>query len=103
MKVIEDFTSFRAIRFASRYNFRLADDLLLTASNTVIHKEIYNKITRERVLKEFSGMLNSKGHTFIAILMLYRLDLLDSVLSVNDFVESHSGSRRYDDDYRCLF
>lgn len=62
----------RAVRFASRYNFQLADDVILTASNETIQAALTSKVSRERVLKELSGMMNSKGHPFVALNMLHR-------------------------------
>lgn len=70
----------RAIRFASRLNFRLVDELIVTARNEVVHQSLANKISRERVLKELAGMMNSNGHPYVAILMMYRYEIsLDAI------------------------
>lgn len=77
---------FRAVRFASRFNFRVADDLNSTASNPMIHTAILQKVSRERILKEIDGMMNNQGHPFVAFFMMYRFNLFDTILLVENFV-----------------
>ena len=62
----------RAIRFASRYIFTLDNELAITASSSQIISALKFKVSRERVLNEFMGMLNPKGHPYVALNMLYQ-------------------------------
>ncbi len=50
----------RAIRFAVRFDMRLADELKTASMDQQIHKELHIKVSRERVGKELEGMLSGK-------------------------------------------
>jgi hypothetical protein len=76
---------FRAVRFASRFNFRCADDLIATASNPAIHHAIIQKVSRERILKEIDGMMSSQGHPYLAFFLMYRFRLFDTILLVQNY------------------
>eukprot|EP01035_Chromulina_nebulosa_P016920 gene16920-22411_t len=62
----------RAIRFASRLNYKMTDELVTTASLQTIHTSLINKISRERVYKELLGMFNRAGHPILADVLMYR-------------------------------
>lgn len=50
----------RAIRFAVRFDMRLAEELIRAAMDHQIHAELQRKVSRERVGKELEGMLSGK-------------------------------------------
>ena len=76
----------RAVRFASRYNFSLSDDLTIAASSPLIRQSLVEKISRERILHELDGMLaGTRCRPPAALWTLFALDLFDSV-----FNPSHS-------------
>ena len=77
----------RAIRFSSRYGYQIEDSLRDAARNTVIHKALQEKISRERILKELMGMLDPlKCHInngpVQALSSIYKLGLFDKVFSL---------------------
>ncbi|CEG40542.1 trna nucleotidyltransferase [Plasmopara halstedii] len=51
----------RAVRFASRFNCRLDDDLRLAAKLEEVRVAFLRKVSRERVGKELSGMLTGSS------------------------------------------
>lgn len=51
----------RAVRFAVRYNFSLADQVIEAASDSQVHDSLYKKVSRERVGKEVDLMLAGKN------------------------------------------
>eukprot|EP00300_Choanocystis_sp_HF-7_P002071 c11621_g1_i1.p1 GENE.c11621_g1_i1~~c11621_g1_i1.p1 ORF type:complete len:532 (+),score=129.20 c11621_g1_i1:202-1596(+) len=70
----------RAIRFAARFGFQMADDLEEAASSEEIHEALGAKITRERIGKEFEGMLKGPD-PLSAFRHLHRLRLHQCVFA----------------------
>ncbi|KAH9106744.1 hypothetical protein LEN26_014491 [Aphanomyces euteiches] len=73
----------RAIRFASRFQFPMADDLVQALRNPQIHEALKKKVSRERVGKELSGMLTgTSAHPVDALASLHEFGLLSSVFEL---------------------
>lgn len=68
----------RTFRFASRYQFLIASELIEAVNKPEIKKALNEKISRERVKTEFEKMLKSK-FPMSAINMIYRNNLWDSL------------------------
>ena len=49
----------RAIRFASRLNFKLASELCSAAGSAEVREALRRKVSRERVYKECEGCLST--------------------------------------------
>ena len=62
----------RAIRFASRYDFKLDRDLIDAALNPSVHHALLHKVSRERVLNELTGMMGSNSYPWLALHIIYR-------------------------------
>ncbi|OWZ08545.1 TRNA nucleotidyltransferase [Phytophthora megakarya] len=70
----------RAVRFASRFNCTLEDDLRAAAQLEQVRVALVRKVSRERVGKELSGMLTgSAAHPERALRLLHGLQLCESV------------------------
>ncbi|KAK1940510.1 CCA tRNA nucleotidyltransferase [Phytophthora citrophthora] len=70
----------RAVRFASRFNCTLEDDLRAAAQLEEVRVALIRKVRRERVGKELSGMLTgSAAHPERALRLLHDLHLCESV------------------------
>lgn len=73
----------RAVRFAVRYQFDLADDLTEACRRTDIHQALHRKVSRERVGKELEGMLSGTAAKPIeALTTLSNLHLAGSVFAL---------------------
>ncbi|CAM9826250.1 unnamed protein product [Chrysoparadoxa australica] len=71
----------RAVRFAARFSFRLADELRDAASSDALHKALGAKVSRERIGVEVTGMLSGKmARPLLAISLLHQLGLLSIIL-----------------------
>jgi tRNA nucleotidyltransferase/poly(A) polymerase len=74
----------RAIRFAARYRYRLTPELEAAARNADIKRALFDKVSRERVLKEVDGMLQSSHdkpcRPLLAFSVMRRLDVFDCVI-----------------------
>lgn len=68
----------RSIRFASRFNYRLAPHVYSAAKDAEVQRGLMCKISRERVTKELEGMIDSP-HPMCAFRLLEELDLLPLV------------------------
>ena len=63
----------RAIRFASRFNFKLDHELVSAARSPEIHAAINEKVSRERVYKECEGcMTKENSRPFLAFSLMSR-------------------------------
>jgi len=74
----------RAVRFASRYAFDLAPDLLHCMACDEVQAALISKVSRERVGRELEGMLGS-ARPIGALRMLHQLQLLPLVLPLPQF------------------
>lgn len=75
----------RAIRFCSRFNFKLCKDLIAASHNNSIKNELNVKISKERIYKECDGMYgHSTSRPFLGFLLMYRLNILDVVLNLSE-------------------
>lgn len=54
--------------------------MINAAIDPAIRLSLVHKVSRERVLKELSGMYNSKGIPFLSMYLLYKLHLFDSLI-----------------------
>ncbi|TDH72176.1 hypothetical protein CCR75_000996 [Bremia lactucae] len=70
----------RAVRFASRFNCTLDDELRAAAQLVEVRKAFVRKVSRERVGKELTSMLiGSAAHPERALRLLHDLNLCESV------------------------
>ncbi|RHY39591.1 hypothetical protein DYB30_011861 [Aphanomyces astaci] len=73
----------RAIRFASRFRFPLADDLIAALEHRAIREALVKKVSRERVGKELGGMLTgSHANPMVALTSLHRFQLDEVVFQL---------------------
>ena len=63
----------RAIRFASRFDFTLDEELSAAASSIDIHTAFLEKVSRERVYKECEGcMTKENSRPYLAFVLMQR-------------------------------
>lgn len=60
----------RAIRFAARFAYRLDESLASAAAHADIHHALLQKVSRERILKEMQGCMESNTNLCRPILAL---------------------------------
>lgn len=73
--------AFRAVRFASRYQFRIDPDLVRACSEPAVHGKIATKVSAERCSQEMKSMIS--GHAVAhALARMHRFGLLGSVLKI---------------------
>ncbi|KAE9044428.1 hypothetical protein PR003_g2993 [Phytophthora rubi] len=78
----------RAVRFASRFNCTLEEDLRGAAQLEEVRAALVRKVSRERVGKELSGMLTgSAAHPERALRLLHELHLCESVFLPSALLE----------------
>ncbi|GMF64808.1 unnamed protein product [Phytophthora lilii] len=78
----------RAVRFASRFNCTLEEDLRAAAQLEEVRVALVRKVSRERVGKELSGMLTgSAAHPERALRLLHELHLCESVFLPSALLE----------------
>lgn len=71
----------RTIRFSTRFNFELDEEIIVSSQKEEIKEALRLKISNERVRKELVGMFNnSKPSESIEI--IYYMNLLDDILKV---------------------
>lgn len=84
----------RAVRFASRYNFKLDDDILLVGKMPEIHNALQHKISKERIFKEISGCFSGTlARPLVAVHMMQQMQLfpvLFAPLSTELLIEHHA-------------
>ena len=82
----------RVIRFATRYQFNIDNEIFKAAFNINIKKALKdkNKISNERIKKELSLMFKGKL-PYASIRLLYELNLLEELLKIPEIEE-----------YKCL-
>jgi tRNA nucleotidyltransferase/poly(A) polymerase len=71
----------RVIRFACRYNFEIVNELEIACNDKSVKESLQSKVSRERILSELDRMLLSDNY-LRAILLLYKSDLLPSVIVI---------------------
>lgn len=79
----------RMIRFASRLNFSIDQELLLAASDPFIAESLTNKVSRERSGTEFMAMLNAEHFPSAAaraVALLNHCSLLPTIVQLPDTV-----------------
>jgi len=78
----------RAVRFASRFNCTLEDDLRAAAQLEEVRVALVRKVSRERVGKELSGMFTgSAAHPERALRLLHELQLCESVFLPSELLQ----------------
>lgn len=80
----------RVVRFACRFNFDIAEDLITAFSNDQVREALQRKVSKERVTAELHAMF--KHHNAIrAAYLLYSFDLLPIIMDIpaNIEVEEH--------------
>ena len=75
----------RIIRFATRFGFKLSDNIL---KNLEIKDEFKNIISRQRIEKELSKMMENKNY-FASIYILYKYKYLEYILNVEEFLNKN--------------
>lgn len=71
----------RAIRFASRFDFTLSNDIIVSAMHEDVILSLGKKVSKERILQELQLML-SHANAQHAVNMLYRLRLLQVIMEL---------------------
>lgn len=73
----------RAIRFASRFQFEVNDDIIQVSKEEIIKQALLTKVSRARILKECEGMIgkhaNDNCRPALAISLMMRLKLFDLI------------------------
>ena len=80
----------RIIRFATRFGFKLSDNIL---NNLEIKDEFKNIISRQRIEKELSKMMENKNY-FASIYILYKYKYLEYILNVEEFLNKNDLSNK---------
>ena len=75
----------RIIRFATRFSFQLSDNIL---ENLNITDEFKNIISRQRIEKEFSKMMENKNY-YASVYILYKYKYLEYILNAEEFLQNN--------------
>ena len=70
----------RIIRFATRFNFSLSENIV---NNLSISDEFKNIISRQRIEKEFSKMMENENY-YASVYILYKYKYLDYILNIDE-------------------
>jgi tRNA nucleotidyltransferase (CCA-adding enzyme) len=70
----------RIIRFATRFNFSLSENIV---NNLFISDEFKNIISRQRIEKEFSKMMENENY-YASVYILYKYKYLDYILNIDE-------------------
>jgi tRNA nucleotidyltransferase/poly(A) polymerase len=73
--------AFRAVRFASRFHFRVDPELRAAIQHPEVHANLQHKVSRERISQEVLQMLSHPEASTEAAILLYQMDLLPLVLT----------------------
>lgn len=76
----------RIIRFATRFRFKLSENI---EDNLLISQEFKNIISNQRIEKEFSKMLENKCY-YASIYLLYKYKYLEYILDVEEYVKTNN-------------
>ena len=71
----------RVIRFATRFRFKLSQNIL---DNLLITEEFKNILSIQRIEKEFSKMLENERY-YASVYLLYKYKYLEYILDVNEY------------------
>ena len=71
----------RTIRFASRYSLEIHPDIVASFAVPEIKLALDSKVSRERILKEFSLMMTGVA-PYVAMQIIWESEFLDSILVV---------------------
>jgi tRNA nucleotidyltransferase (CCA-adding enzyme) len=72
----------RAVRFASRYDFSLDEDIISVGQLPEIHDALQHKISKERIFKELSGCFSGKlARPLSAINMIHQMNLFPFIFA----------------------
>ena len=71
----------RIIRFATRFRFKISQNIL---DNLMITEEFKNIISMQRIEKEFSKMLENNCY-YASVYLLYKYKFLEYILDVNEY------------------
>ncbi|KAM9990480.1 hypothetical protein ACTFIY_006538 [Dictyostelium cf. discoideum] len=95
---------FRSIRFASRLNFQIDQELFKAGSDPIVKDAIKSKISHERIAKEFDGMLSAKK-PYLSVELINEFGLFDCLFSlptvgldetyIEQLVSSNEESEKY--------
>eukprot|EP00164_Ancoracysta_twista_P003916 GFYU01005250.1.p1 GENE.GFYU01005250.1~~GFYU01005250.1.p1 ORF type:complete len:505 (+),score=125.49 GFYU01005250.1:140-1654(+) len=91
----------RAIRFASRFEFTMMDDLQKAAGHTEVRTMLRTKISRERVGKELTGML--KNNPTMAFGWMLEMGLYDCIFTRPDDDTTPASTQYYQFAMACLY
>ena len=75
----------RIIRFATRFSFKLSDNIL---DNLEITDEFKNIISRQRIEKELSKMMENKNY-YASVYMLNKYKYLEYILNAEEFLNDN--------------
>lgn len=73
--------AFRAVRFASRFHFRVDPELRHAIQHPEVHSKLQHKVSRERISQEVLQMLSHSVSSTKAVILLYEMELLPLVLT----------------------
>ena len=76
----------RIIRFATRFNFIMSDNIL---NNLYINDEFKNIISKQRIEKEFSKMMENKNY-YASVYILYKYKYLEYILNIEDINKKYN-------------
>ncbi|KAF8930776.1 hypothetical protein EDD21DRAFT_353368 [Dissophora ornata] len=71
----------RCIRFAARFNFKIAEDAKIAILDNRIKQALKTKISKERIGAELDKMIDDGAGRSLAIRLLHELDLYDIVFA----------------------
>lgn len=74
--------AFRAVRFASRFDFRVDPELKAAIQSPEVHSQLQHKVSRERISQEVSQMLSHPVASTAAVMLLFQMKLLPVVLAL---------------------
>jgi tRNA nucleotidyltransferase/poly(A) polymerase len=95
----------RAVRFASRFNFKLHEDIERAWSTEDVRSGLMNKVSRERIGTEISLMMENKN-AYRAISLLQSSGIMDLVLHAPDDEHALSlagVSKKHYSDWKAMF
>ena len=71
----------RVIRFTTRFQFSLVDEIEKSVKNDDIKVALYKKVSNERIHKELELMFEGNKPQ-CAVYLLYKFDILDNILKL---------------------
>ena len=74
----------RCVRFATRFEFNISQDIINSSKQEEIKSALREKISNERNRNELKKIFAGK-HPFLAINLLYEMNVLEDILKINFF------------------